>query len=377
MLVDQLKAENEALRRQLDSLLAAARSNDEKMRRFDQLEQALIAADTLPALLQLLLGEYRSAFGVEQISLSLVDREGELRRLFEGDPPALVALMQTGLRLLDSAAPLQQMHELPWKPWLGPYQSVRHSALFDEVPARVLRSVALLPLSRHGQLIGSLHFGSADPQRYESGTGTHFLERLSAITAVCLESTLNQERVKLAGLTDALTGVHNRRYFEHRQMVEISLAIRYRHPLACMFLDVDHFKRINDGHGHGAGDAVLRQMGQLIQGQLRLGDTIARWGGEEFVVLLPRTHAAHAAEIAERIRVAIAARPLPLPGGGSLPVTASIGVAMLRIDPKLREPRLIAEGLLKQADQALYAAKEGGRNRVVRDVDPGSFTATD
>ncbi len=342
------------------------------MRRFDQLENQLIGAGSLLELLRMLLGEYRTAFGVEQIGLALVDAEGETRRLFEQEQPA-DPLLKSGLRLLDKAAPLQSLHALPWKPWLGRFDPARHAELFGAMPVGMLRSVALLPLSRHGQLIGSLHFGSTDPARYEAGTGTQFLERLSAIVSVCLESALNQERVKRAGLTDALTGVHNRRYFEHRQLIEISLSIRYRHPLACMFLDIDHFKRINDGHGHGAGDAVLRQVGQLIQGQLRMGDTIARWGGEEFVVLLPRTNGVQAAEIAERIREAIARQGLPLPGGGELPVTTSIGVAMLRLDPTVREPRAIAERLIKNADQALYAAKEGGRNRVVASPQAGSF----
>lgn len=372
MLIDQLKAENQALKRQLDALLQAARANEEKMRRFDQLEHQLIGAGSLLELLRMLLGEYRAAFGVEQIGVALVDSEGETRRLLQLEQPS-DSTLSAGLRLLDTAAPLQALHALPWKPWLGRFDPARHAGLFSAMPVGMLRSVALLPLSRHGQLIGSLHFGSTDPQRYEAGAGTQFLERLSAIVSVCLESALNQERVKRAGLTDALTGVHNRRYFEHRQLVEISLSIRYRQPLACMFLDIDHFKRINDGHGHGAGDAVLRQVGQLIQGQLRLGDTIARWGGEEFVVLLPRTSGVQAAEIAERIRSAIAQHGLPLPGGGELPVTTSIGVAMLRIDPSIREPRLIAEGLIKNADQALYAAKEGGRNRVVSSPEPGSF----
>jgi len=374
MLTQQLQAENQALKRQLDALLQAARANEEKMRRFDQLEQQLIGAGSLLELLRMLLGEYRAAFGVEQIGLALVDGEGETRRLVAQEQPA-DPLLQTGLRLLETAAPLQALHALPWKPWLGRFDPARHGELFTAMPVGMLRSVALLPLSRHGQLIGSLHFGSTDPQRYEAAAGTQFLERLSAIVSVCLESALNQERVKRAGLTDALTGVHNRRYFEHRQLIEISLAIRYRQPLACMFLDIDHFKRINDGHGHGAGDAVLREVGQLIQGQLRMGDTIARWGGEEFVVLLPRTSGTQAAEIAERIRAAIAQRGLPLPEGGALPVTTSIGVALLRLDPAIREPRAIAEGLIKSADQALYAAKEGGRNRVVRSPEPGSFEA--
>jgi two-component system cell cycle response regulator len=161
-----------------------------------------------------------------------------------------------------------------------------------------------------------------------------------------------------------LTGVHNRRYFEHRCLIEIAQARRYRHELACLFLDLDHFKRINDRHGHPAGDEVLRSIGHLIQSQLRLGDTIARFGGEEFVVLLPQAPAQAAREIAERIRASIAARALLLPSGEFIPATVSVGLAMLAADSAAEDPQAQALRLVDAADQALYRAKSSGRNRV-------------
>ncbi|MDN3921249.1 GGDEF domain-containing protein [Roseateles violae] len=364
---EQLERENQALRRQLERLLREARSNEDKMRRFDQLEHRLIGARSIVELLRLLLAEYKSAFGIEFVGLALVDRDLETARLLEAelreDP-----LLRQGLRLLPSAAPLQQLfgEAAPPRPRLGAFDAECHGALFEGAPRGAIASVALLPLARHGALIGSLHFGSRDAARYEAGTGTHFLERLGGIVGVCLESALNQERLKLDGLTDGLTGVHNRRYFEHRCQIEIAQARRYRHPLACMFLDLDGFKRINDGHGHQSGDEVLRAVGQAIQGQLRAGDTIARYGGEEFVVLLPQTPAQHAREIAERIRQSIAARPVPVPGAQQpLAVTISIGLAMLSAEPSGREAGELAAGLVAAADKALYRAKHGGRNRVV------------
>ncbi|MFY8118229.1 MAG: DUF484 family protein [Roseateles sp.] len=351
-----LEAENQHLRQQLQALLQEARANEEKMRRFERLEHRLIGAASLQELLQVLLQDYRQVFALDEVSLALVDGEQELARLLGAAQPA-------GLRLLPDAAALQRLHGETDLPQLGAFKPARHGELF----AQVMASVALLPIRRHGRLIASLHFGSLDALRYTPDAGTQLLQRLAGILSVCLESALNQERLKLAGLTDALTGVHNRRYFEHRCLVEIAQARRHRHALACLFLDIDGFKAINDRHGHATGDMVLRTVGQSILGQLRAGDTIARWGGEEFVALLPQAGLQQAREIAERIRGRIAAQAVEA-GAASVAVTISIGLSLLGQDIAGREPAQLAQGLLAAADRALYRAKHEGRNRVVSEV---------
>jgi len=353
----QLQSENDALRVQLATLLREARANEDKLRRFQRLEHRLISARSLADLLRLLLGDYKQDFGLEAVGLRLVDRDGEAARVLAGEPDdGLLA----PLGLLPDTDALQA----PAQAWLGPFDAARHAALFGP-RAGYIASIATLPLKRRETLIGTLHFGSADARRYVGGDGTEFLERLADIVAVCLDNALNQERLKLAGLTDSLTGVHNRRYFEHRALIEIAQARRYRHELACMFLDIDHFKAINDTHGHASGDAALRAVGQCVKAQLRAGDTIARWGGEEFVVMLPQTPTVHAREIAERIRASVARRPFEGTGGQGIAVTVSIGLAMLAAHSAVRDPAEQAAALIARADEALYAAKRGGRNRVV------------
>jgi diguanylate cyclase (GGDEF)-like protein len=213
--------------------------------------------------------------------------------------------------------------------------------------------------------------------RFSAGNSTDFLERLAALAAICLDNALVAERLKLVGLTDALTGVHNRRYFESRCLEEVKAAQRSGESLVCLLLDVDHFKRINDSHGHPAGDAVLRQIGQIIRGQLRGNDVVARYGGEEFVLLLPDTPLDGGIDTADRIRLAIAAAAMPVQGehGETLHVTVSLGVAQLLVEGGNSEAandvparRPAAEEsmklLVQRADQALYAAKQAGRNRV-------------
>ena len=354
---NNLHAENFSLRQQLEALLHEARCNEDKMRRFDQIERQLIGAGSLAELVRTLLSEYKSAFGVEHVTLALVDAEYEAARILEAEPASA-----QGLTLLGSGEALEKLYGENRNPRLGRFDASVHGELFRENRGNIA-SVALLPLARQGALIGSLHFGSDNPERYESVSGTRFLERLAAIISVCLESALNQERLKLLGLTDGLTGVQNRRYFEHRCQAEISLARRHKYPLACMFLDVDRFKRINDTYGHQLGDEVLRSVACIIQGQLRAGDTIARYGGEEFVALLPQTAVNHALDIAERIRARIAAEPF---GSGMPGVTISIGLSMLPADGA-DDNRALAGRMISDADRALYQAKHTGRNKVVCD----------
>lgn len=359
---DHLQSENYLLRQQLDVLLHEARQNENKMRRFDQLQHQLIGAGSLLELIHLLLSEYKLAFGVEFVTLALVDRECEIARVLENglgnDRPS------SGLTLLRSSATLETLYSHNRDPYLGAFNPRYHQALFNAPPGAIA-SVALLPLTRHGELIGSLHLGSTNPDRYIAGCGTDFLERLAEIIAICLENALSQERLKRLGLTDALTGVQNRRYFEHRCQIEISQARRHKYPLACMFLDIDRFKHINDTYGHQAGDEVLMSVANFIQSQLRVGDTIARYGGEEFVVLLPQTDMYHASQIAERIRGCIAEENIYANSGHSINLTISIGISMLPGGDPATGNRQLADRMVAAADKALYQAKHGGRNRVI------------
>jgi len=356
--------EVQALRRKLQSLLEAATANERKLDRFDELERRLIAVGSMEELVNLLLVECRSDFGLDAAELWLLDPDGELSRALPSLP------MVKAPQLLDSHAPLKDIFGAARTTRLigpGHGEALLAKAFGD---GTTVRSAALLPLIRQGLLIGSLHFGARDPERYDAISGTKFLDRLAAIAAIAIESMLNRERLRRAGMTDGLTGVHNRRYFDHRSLIEFSQAVRHRYPLACLFLDIDHFKAINDGHGHPVGDEVLRQVGGLILRSLRTGDLAARYGGEEFVVLLPRTDQAGAREVAERIRLMVQEAPFVTPEGGTVSATLSAGLAMLPAGATS-----FAE-LLSAADRALYEAKRAGRNRTVAADDNSAATAT-
>jgi len=168
-----------------------------------------------------------------------------------------------------------------------------------------------------------------------------------------------QQTIELA-VTDGLTGLHNRRYFDtHLKLLMDRAAARGR-PLSICMTDIDRFKQVNDTYGHDAGDEVLREFANRIRATVRGADLACRFGGEEFVVVMPDTSAEMAAGVAERLRMIIESLPFPVPqADGVLRVTASMGIATLRPDADT------AEALLKRADTALYQAKNEGRNRVV------------
>jgi two-component system cell cycle response regulator len=163
-------------------------------------------------------------------------------------------------------------------------------------------------------------------------------------------------------ITDALTGLYNRRYMETHVGTLVEQAAARGKPLTVLVLDIDYFKAINDTHGHDAGDDVLREFAIRIRKSIRGIDLACRYGGEEFVVVMPETDLAVATMVAERLRRRIASEPFPIQQGArSIEVTISVGIAGLGSGDS-------AAAVLKRADQALYRAKRDGRNRVVPDA---------
>jgi diguanylate cyclase (GGDEF)-like protein len=171
-----------------------------------------------------------------------------------------------------------------------------------------------------------------------------------------LAAQLNEslKQVEHLAVTDTLTETYNRRKFDEVVTHEHQRATDQQAPFSLIMLDIDHFKRVNDQFGHSVGDLVLQQLSRLIRGLIRHGDLLIRWGGEEFVILLPATQLDEAGPFAERIRLEVETEQFK--GIGAL--TVSLGVAELRSDDSI-------DMLLKRVDNALYQAKQNGRNRVV------------
>ena len=357
-----LAVENRQLREQLNAFLEQARCNEEIMRRHHSFDLAFVGASGFRELVESIFQTLAQASGLDVITLSLMDTDYQIRRILVELQVDLAAL--PNLLFLQDESEFGELHDRLRNPVLGRYSEQHHGRLFPE-PVPLPASVAIVPLRRNHRLIGSLNLGSFHETRFMPNMATDFVEHLASIVAICVENVINQERLKHIGLTDPLTGVNNRRYVERRLLEEIGRALRQPHALSCMYIDIDHFKQINDRVGHHGGDQVLREVAARIKAELRLSDALGRFGGEEFVALLIDVEQADALCVAERIRAAVADQPLGLESGDAVSVTVSIGVGCLVAPERAETAEVIAQKFIARADQALYKAKESGRNRVV------------
>ncbi len=347
------------LRARLKRLRDEAAANEQKWQRTHERELELLRAETLPELFGLLTDGMAASYGLDAAQLVLEDPNHEIQHLLigGGDRPEdfpRVSFVDT----LTGLAPLLGALR---RPWLGKYVRADHELLFPGT--RELGSIALLPLNRQSRTTGALCFASRDAERFSHRLSSDFLAHLASVVAVCLENACNRARVLRSGLADYLTGWHNRRYLQSRLREELSRAQRHGHCVACLMIDVDYFKELNDSCGHLGGDEALREITQRIEAQIRASDTAARFGGDEFALLLPETTLEAAIGLAERIRAAMRP-PIEVGGGKARVLTLSIGAAALtptRADENLKA---LADRLLADADAALYRSKAAGRDRV-------------
>ena len=358
--MDDLTQENEELKRRLTEMTAEAANNETILKRTQARELTLLRADTLAQLLHAMVDGLRESYSLDAVSVVLLDPQHEVRHLLMagGDRPEEFKQIFFVASLIGLAPQLTALH----KPWLGPFIGADHHLLFP--CATNLKSAALVPLPRKDRVTGALCFGSRDVTRFTRHHGTDFLAHLGAVAAVCVENAVNRARLLRAGITDFLTGWHNRRYLQQRLKEELARAQRHAGTMSCLMIDIDRFKSINDGYGHLAGDNALREIAHRVEAQIRSMDTAARFGGDELAILLPDATAAEAARLAERIREVVAAVPFVLTPQIERSLTVSVGVASIAPGRDETDLKAVADRLLADADAALYRAKALGRNRV-------------
>jgi len=225
-----------------------------------------------------------------------------------------------------------------------------------------LAAVPVIMLTRGGDreaLLGALRRGAHDYVVAPFDPAELDARVIAALRVKALHDQLVEANRRLAAqaMTDELTGLANRRHGAHELDRAVALAVRHGagHALALVRVDVDRFKSINDTHGHQAGDDVLAEIARRLAASVRGGDELARWGGDEFVAILPATEREGALRVAERMRASVAAAPV-LVAGAEIPVTISVGWAHWVGDTP--------DDLLARADRSLYAAKDGGRDTV-------------
>lgn len=360
MAAREIEAEVIRLRRRIATLMDEASNNERLLKKTQQRELELLKAGDLPQLFEVICSRLAVSYGLELVTLVLWDPNHEIQHLLLG---AQIKLQDyPNVVFFDDISNLVQWFQPTRQPLLGPYRAEQHKPLFKR--AAGLKSVALIPLWQQENLRGCLCFGSRDEQRFATHLGTDFLAHIGIITSFAIDNAVNRARLVRSGLTDFLTGWHNRRYLHERLKEELSHAHRAKTTMACVLLDLDHFKTINDTHGHLAGDMALQAAAERINKQIRGSDAAARFGGDEFVVLTRDVTQEQVGVLAERMRVAVSDAPLLLPDNTQHHLTVSIGVAVMTMSGAQVDIKSAAVKLLAEADAALYRAKQQGRNCV-------------
>jgi diguanylate cyclase (GGDEF)-like protein len=320
-----------------------------------EVSNAISGTLEMPELLDTLGGLMCARFGVSEFSVMLVDdATGELVvEASAGDGPRTTRGMRfhLGEGITGEVAARGQTIYVPDVAKDPRYQEQkRHRPATGSFLGVALRS--------KGTILGVMNLNRPREDAF-SPQETRLVEAIGSQAALAIANArLYQQTLELS-FTDSLTGIPNRRQLFVRLEHELSRSLRFGDPLSVLMIDLDLFKRINDEHGHSAGDAVLRGVALALRRSIRKIDIVARYGGEEFCVVLPRVAKPEACEVAEKLRRAVAATALPAPEGlGPLTVTISVGVATLGTDAQ------DVKGLIDKADSALYEAKRLGRDRV-------------
>jgi diguanylate cyclase (GGDEF)-like protein len=332
--------------------LENARLYTREQRRAQQLEAINAIARQTTALVDLdhlldkICVEVLERFPVDQVTILLLEKEHLHVRANLGKLTPVVAL---GERIPNTGLASRAINSL---------QTIlenRATRVEGFIPvAREGKSEMCVPLVFFGEKLGVLILTSGQEDAFDPND-IQPLESVADICAAAIANARHFEQTEALAYLDGLTGIHNRRYFEKRIAEELERSQRYQASFAVVMLDIDHFKRLNDEFGHLLGDEVLRQVSNIFAQQLRKGDLLCRYGGEEFALLLPNTSGGNALEVAEKLRRTTEAWHFP---GVPRAVTVSAGIADY---PEFGTTR---DELVSSADAALYHAKQLGRNRV-------------
>jgi diguanylate cyclase (GGDEF)-like protein len=313
-----------------------------------QIAQSATASLEINELLEKVCQQVHESFGADQVAILMQEDERLIVRAHAGSLTANIFIGESipegeGLsrRALESETTLLE-------------NDVAKSTGYVSGFAETLSEMCV-PLIVQGEKLGVLVLDSKHKDNFSSTD----IKPLESVAAICVTAILNArfvDRMRQLAYADGLTGLYNRRYFETRVKEELERAERYAGGMAVVMLDIDNFKKLNDEFGHLLGDETLRQISQIFQRQLRKVDVVCRYGGEEFVIILPATSGERALGVAEKLRKAIEEHDFP---GIPRAVTISLGVAEYPQHGRTRDE------LVASADAALYAAKQHGRNMVL------------
>jgi diguanylate cyclase (GGDEF)-like protein len=296
---------------------------------------------------------------IAELICQLIDAKACSVMLLDADRKRLLAKAAYGLRT-------ERMHSLSFKVGEGVagwvvergepalISDVSQDPRFIPLPANQtpIASMLCVPLLARGERVGVVTATAEHPGAFNAN-------HLALVRFISMTIALDIENVRLhrVAVTDPLTGAYNREFLMQRLPQEIEAAIDRDRSLSVAIVDVDHFKAVNDQHGHGVGDVVLAEVARRLRSAIRGGDLLVRYGGEEFLTVLPKADAGRAWEVGERMRQRVCERGFDVGDGLALLLRVSVGIAQWRMGETMPD-------LIERADIALYDAKERGRNRV-------------
>ncbi len=331
----------------LEKIIDTLKKNQEIARIFFEIEASVLSILNFKDFLEKLLTEIQNKRSIPYVWISLID-SSDVAEIIQKSAPSKI--IKERVDLIDKEIFLSLINNST-VPMLANSNLRTFQALIPRQYQNCICSLAIAPLTLDGEIIGSLNHGDDSESRYEPEMDTTLLKQLATIVSICLSNVMAHEKLNILASRDPLTKLINRRIMEQILRREFERAVRYKIPLAVVFLDVDDFKIINDRYGHKAGDEVLKYIARNLLRITRVSDVVARFAGDEFVIVLPGTLLNEASKLANRLKSFFTGNPMDFEG---IPVQVSISFGLACKEEGIND----AGALLKKADKMLYEAKK-------------------
>ena len=357
---EKISAENRDLRHSLAEIHEIIQDNEKRQQHYNKIEDTIFAAESLGNLLENFNHDLQELFAIPIMAVALLANVWGK----SGWQPTVTTDLNnqsSNHKILSTIDPkVYQTFFAEPKPLVASSLPAELATAFpDSEKKPEIASLVCVPLVAGQHHLGILFLASDDPEKFTPEKGTEFICRLGIRLAVAIENLLIRQQLETASRLDQLTGLYNRRVLNELLPLELARAKRYRLPLAVMMIDLDDFKTTNDTHGHLVGDALLTKIGKILRENTRISDTAIRYGGDEFLVIMPHTNAQQAAIVAEKILKKTARAEIQLLDGSQIGVSISIGLGTFPQSGSENE-----KDLLEIADQNLYQAKQSGKGRI-------------
>lgn len=348
-----------------NDLLRELKRTVDELQALNEIGRALTSTLDLPEVLRLVMARAQDLLRSSRISLLLLDERSNELRFEVATGPGSDRLAALRLKPGEGIAGwvVQERQSVLVQ---DVSRDPRFSSRYDEVSGQTSRSLIAVPLLSKGRTLGAIEVVSAAGERELTPEDLSTVQTIADHAAIAIENAQAFERIRELTIVDDHTGLFNARHLLRVLEAEVVRSERYGRPFSLVFIDLDHFKAVNDTWGHQAGSAALREVGEVLREELRETDVPTRYGGDEYVILLPEADRDQALGVAERLRAAIAGHVFLVARGLSVRITASLGVATWPVDGRR------AEELLGRADAAMYLVKGANRDGVAHAGGPAT-----